>query len=134
MRKVAALAVLLCLLVPGAPAFASQPAVALAATYTATPPASMGAASDAIVSVAVTNSGTATWTAAGPQPVDLAYHWHDAAGNTVVWDGLRTPLAADVAPGQSVTLQARVVAPSGSGQYTLTFDLVREGVAWFQQL
>ncbi len=87
-----------------------------------------------VVPVTVTNVGTATWTSAGPQPVTLSYHWHDAAGNTVIWDGLRTPLASDVAPGVSVTLQAKVTTPPAAGSYRLTFDLVRENVAWFQTL
>ncbi len=86
------------------------------------------------IPVTVTNSGSATWNAAGPQPVTLSYHWHDAAGNTVVWDGMRTPLPSDVAPGASVTVQVRLAAPATSGTLRLTLDLVREGVAWFQTL
>jgi SpoIID/LytB domain protein len=84
--------------------------------------------------VTVTNSGTVPWPISGPTPVTLSYHWHDATGSTVVWDGLRTPLAADVMPGQTVTVQARVTSPATSGSYKLTFDLVRENVAWFASL
>ena len=84
--------------------------------------------------VSVQNVGSATWSAAGPDPVTLSYHWRDAAGSTVVWDGLRTLLAADVKPGAGATLQARVAAPSGNGVYALTFDLVRENVSWFALL
>jgi len=86
------------------------------------------------VSVPVTNTGVATWNAGGPNAVALAYHWHDATGATVVWDGARSPLAADLAPGASATVSARVVAPDRSGTYTLTLDLVREGVGWFAAL
>jgi SpoIID/LytB domain protein len=86
------------------------------------------------IAVPVTNNGTATWNATGANLVDLAYHWHDASGNTVVWDGARTALGADVAPGASVTVSAQVTAPSAPGSYTLSFDLVREGVSWFQFL
>ncbi|MBI2774119.1 MAG: SpoIID/LytB domain-containing protein [Chloroflexi bacterium] len=86
------------------------------------------------VPVTVLNQGTVTWNATGADPVRLSYHWHDAAGKTVVWDGLRTPLPADVSPGTSATIQARVAAPLAAGIYTLTFDLVRENVAWFQAL
>ncbi|MDE3113211.1 MAG: SpoIID/LytB domain-containing protein, partial [Chloroflexota bacterium] len=86
------------------------------------------------VPVTLTNVGTQPWNASGANPVSLSYHWHDAAGNAVVWDGLRTPLPSDVAPGASVTLQASVATPPAAGSYTLTLDLVREGVAWFASL
>ena len=86
------------------------------------------------ISVPVTNSGTVAWNATGANLVDLAYHWHDASGNTVVWDGVRTALGADVAPGAALTVSAQVTAPAAAGTYTLSFDLVREGVSWFQFL
>ena len=88
----------------------------------------------AIVNVTVKNAGTAAWNAAGPNPIVASYHWHDAQGATVVWDGVRTPLAADVLSGATVHLPVRVVAPGAPGTYTLTIDLVREGVNWFQFL
>ena len=83
--------------------------------------------------VTMTNSGSATWTATGAAPVSLSYHWHDEAGNTVTWDGVRTPLPKDVAPGESVTVQMDLIAPAKDGTYRLTIDLVREGVGWFAQ-
>ena len=86
------------------------------------------------LSVPVTNTGVTTWNAGGPNPIALAYHWHDAAGATVVWDGGRSPLAADLAPGATTTVSARVVAPDRPGSYTLTLDLVREGIGWFASL
>ena len=86
------------------------------------------------VPVTVANAGTATWTQSGPAPINLSYHWHDAAGAAVVWDGARTPLGGDVAAGASATVQARVRTPAKAGTYTLTFDLVRENVAWFASL
>ena len=43
---------------------------------------------------------------------------------------MRTDLPASVAPGQSVTVNAVVNAPP-AGTYTIKFDLVQEGVAWF---
>ena len=84
--------------------------------------------------VPVTNSGSVGWNAAGANLIDLAYHWHDATGATVVWDGARTALPADVAAGASITVNARVTAPPSAGTYTLSVDLVREGVSWFQFL
>ncbi|HVR89168.1 MAG TPA: N-acetylmuramoyl-L-alanine amidase [Candidatus Limnocylindria bacterium] len=83
------------------------------------------------VPIAVTNTGNFVWNAAGPTPVDLGYHWYDSAGKAVVWDGLRTKLPSDVAPGATQTLQAQLQFPTAPGAYTLKWDLVQEGVAWF---
>ena len=83
------------------------------------------------VPVVLKNTGTAAWNATGPNLVDVSYHWSDAAGNTVIWDGTRTPLAANVAPGASANVTLKVGTPPGPGTYTLTIDLVREGVGWF---
>lgn len=81
--------------------------------------------------VTVTNTGTVPWSSSGASPVNLSYHWHDQRGNTVRWDGERTPLAGDVAPGASTTLQMKLTAPATEGTYRLTIDMVREGVGWF---
>jgi hypothetical protein len=84
--------------------------------------------------IPLTNSGTSAWPAGGSTPVRLSYHWHDSAGHLLVWDGVRTALPADVPSGGSTTITARVTAPELGGAVRLTFDLVREGVAWFQDL
>ncbi len=97
-------------------------------------PSSFIGGATSTLSVTVTNAGSSPWTAGGANPVRLAYHWHDSKGNTVVWDGVRTVLSADVPAGASATLDATIVAPALPGSYTLSFDLVREGVAWFQSL
>lgn len=86
------------------------------------------------VQVPLTNIGMATWNTGGNAPIRLAYHWYDSAGRTLVWDGIRTALPSDVAPGASMTLTASVIAPSACCGVTLIFDLVREGVAWFASL
>ena len=86
------------------------------------------------VPLALKNTGAATWNATGPNLVDVSYHWSDAAGNTVIWDGARTPLAANVDPGVSANVTLRVGTPRDPGTYTLTIDLVREGVGWFAAL
>ena len=101
------------------------------ATYQ--PDVSTFAAMGALVGVPITvvNTSNFTWPAGGANAVHLGYHWSDAKGNTVVWDGQRTSLPADLAPGQSVQLQANVVAPSAEGTYTLRWDMVEEGVTWF---
>jgi O-Antigen ligase len=104
----------------------------LRAAYVA--PASLDVEAGAALTVPVTvrNDGLVTWPAGGSQAVQLSYHWHDPAqGRIVVFDGLRTRLPADVAPGRQVTLAAPVLAPPQPGAYTLQWDMVQEGVLWF---
>ncbi len=85
------------------------------------------------VPITVTNASNFWWPAAGANPIDLSYHWVDADGNTAVWDGARTRLPNDAAPGTALTLQAALVFPTAPGSYTLSWDLVHEGIAWFSQ-
>lgn len=66
-----------------------------------------------------------------PRLIYLAYHWYDAHGAPVIYDGLRTPLPCDLAPGASARLDALVVAPSEAGDYVFEWDLVDEDVTWF---
>ncbi len=83
------------------------------------------------VPITITNTGRSTFPTTNAYPVHLAYHWIDSNGRTAVWDGARTSLPVDLGPGQSVQLQAAVGVPATGGTYSLRFDLVQEGVAWF---
>jgi subtilisin family serine protease len=103
-----------------------------AATYDARAVARAASAGDTFTTtVTVTNDSAVAWKATGVDAVRLAYHWIDRTGSTAVWDGLRTGLPADVAPGATATIAARVTAPAVAATYVLRFDLVRDGVAWF---
>jgi hypothetical protein len=81
-----------------------------------------------IVPVAVTNTGTTTWT---PGAINLAYHLYAASGNVYVWDGARTALPQAVPNGGLATVNALVRMPPTAGTFTIRFDLVQEGVSWF---
>jgi hypothetical protein len=61
----------------------------------------------------------------------LSYHLADAEGQSVTYDGERTPLPLDLAPGASVDLQAQIVAPKSRGRYVIEWDGVQEAVTWF---
>ncbi len=103
-----------------------------AATYdTRGVPRGVAAASAFTATVRVSNDAATTWRAAGADAVRLAYHWIDPSGAAVVWDGLRTALPGDVAPGESLAVVARIQPPPDGLSYALRFDLVRDGVAWF---
>ena len=73
------------------------------------------------------------WTANGAARVNLAYHWLDAAGKTIVKDGLRTQLPLPVPPGGAVEIEQKVLAPPAPGRYVLELDPVFETVAWFSE-
>jgi hypothetical protein len=112
----------------------AAPLPALAATYTVpTPPTTIVQGASAPVSITLQNVGTESWNIAGANPVNLSYHWSDAAGVSVMWDGPRTKLLSDVVAGATHTITALVAAPSAPGSFRLNFALVKEGVAWFPQ-
>jgi hypothetical protein len=79
--------------------------------------------------VELENAGTVAWR----DSIRLAYHWLDDRDNPIVWDGERTALPM-VAPGERVTVEARVRAPIPPGRYRFAFDLVAEHRAWFSAL
>jgi hypothetical protein len=65
-------------------------------------------------------------------PVRLSYHWLDVAGRPILFDGERTLLPADLAPGSEAVVPVRVRAGElEPGAYILEIDLVHEGVRWF---
>jgi hypothetical protein len=64
----------------------------------------------------------------------FSYHWVDATSRkAVIFDGARTPLPRDLAPGERVELAARVFAPREPGRYRLQLGMVHEHVTWFSE-
>src|SRR5439155_378615 len=68
------------------------------------------------VPVTITNIGRGTFPVMNSFPVNLGYHWTTPAGASVIWDGARTKLPADLLGGQSVTVNAAITAPSSCGK------------------
>ena len=90
-------------------------------------------AADAMLYLMVENTGSLVWEAYGKRPVTVSYHWFDASGRCIVFDGLRTNLPHDVKPGDCITLPCFVRAPEVAGRMTLVWTLVQEDVAWFDE-
>jgi acyl carrier protein len=86
-----------------------------------------------IVSVRVTNVGSATWAPTVESGIALGNHWLTSGGELLVWADGRTPLHEPVTPGGQTTLDLQVRAPSDAGEYLLEIDLVEEGVTWFKE-
>jgi hypothetical protein len=102
------------------------------ATYQVTPFTTTTSDTRTTVAVTVKNTGTLTWNWPGAKPVFLSYHWLQGA-QRVKWEGVRTPLPNMLPPNGSVTLSATVQAPTAPGNYTLSWDMVREGGPWFSE-
>jgi hypothetical protein len=88
---------------------------------------------NSLITVPVTahNPGPLTWRAGGTDPFHIGYHWLLPDDRMLVLDGLRTRLPHNLKPGQSVTVQARVLTPRAAGRYRLEWDIAEENVAWF---
>ena len=111
------------------------PAGPLASRFTLYELLPMRAGATTIASVELENAGTAAWRSHGDtRKVCLSYHWLDRLGNPLVWDGLRTPLAVDVQPGERVIAWLSIAAPRPPGRYRLALDLIDEGRLWFAEL
>jgi hypothetical protein len=87
------------------------------------------------VAVEVENAGSAPWRTRGEaEGLFLSYHWLDERGNPIVWDGLRTRLAAVVEPGATLRQSLAVRAPIPPGRYRLALDLLEERRFWLAEL
>ncbi len=65
--------------------------------------------------------------------VNLAYHWLDVDGESVLFEGKRTAFKNEVSPGETVEVEMIVETPEEPGSYILELDLVRERIAWFSR-
>jgi len=101
------------------------------ASYGAEPAGPVAPGETTTVPVSLRNQGDDTWETSGAHAVRLSYHVYDAGGALVTWDGLRSALPSDVAPGAEATVRLRLTAPPVTGVYTVRPDLIREGQAWF---
>lgn len=79
--------------------------------------------------VELENAGTTPWHG---ERFTVSYHWLDALGNPIVWDGLRTAVAAE--PGETATVEVAIRAPIPPGHYRLAIDVVDESRFWFGEL
>jgi SAM-dependent methyltransferase len=84
----------------------------------------------------VRNNGNAVWCSSSQFPVLASYHLHrrrERAATLLAFDNPRTPLPAELEPGQQLTMLLRVAAPHEPGEYVAEIDLVHEYISWFAQ-
>ena len=85
--------------------------------------------------IAIENAGLAVWRPlAGSRGVKASYHWLDSLGNALLWDGVRSELPHEVAPGARIELEIAVRAVMPPGRYRLALDLVDESRRWFAEV
>ena len=91
-------------------------------------PVSLQQLQSAEVRLVLANRGEKTW-----DPVrsfNVSYRWMETDGDVLVADGARTALPRAVAPGETIEVRARLVAPRESGVAMLQWDVVEESVTW----
>jgi N-acetyl-anhydromuramyl-L-alanine amidase AmpD len=98
-------------------------------------PARLSAGQTITAQITLRNVGASPWTWGGGNPFRLGYHYYRNRRllPTTPARDLRTDIPADVQPGETVTIEARIALPDEPGNYTLELDLVQEGVAWFKE-
>lgn len=83
----------------------------------------------------ITNGGGITWKARGRRfggQVTCGVKVCGERGTVLREDLGRTPLPRDVAPGEEIALDVTVAGVLAQGRYLLRYDMVVEGVTWFE--
>jgi hypothetical protein len=83
------------------------------------------------IPVTVTNRGTLPWQNAGANPFRLGIRWQTADRRGELGERPLWPLPATLAPGEATTIQVELHAPREDGEYRLIWDMIHEGVNWF---
>ncbi|MDQ7030716.1 MAG: N-acetylmuramoyl-L-alanine amidase [Ardenticatenia bacterium] len=97
-------------------------------------PSTLTAGLEVRVGLRARNTGTKGWPKGGRRPVRVSYRWYDAEGQEIEdVEQVRTALPHAVKAGDEVRLMAALAVPSTPGDYRLVWDLIREGVGWFQE-
>lgn len=87
------------------------------------------------VSVHVSNTSRYVYSSSFPNhPVCASYRILSGDGLMVECDGIRTFFREPLRPGATATLDMLVALPDKPGDYLLSFSLVQEAFAWFDEL
>ena len=74
-----------------------------------------------------------TWISGGDHPIYLTYRIKKQTGEEYVSEGKRTVLPEAMRPGDSARVAVEIVAPSSAGNFMVVFDMVHEGITWFEE-
>jgi hypothetical protein len=99
----------------------------------------VGKGEDATVPIKITNISDSPWSRDGKNggwgflSVALSYHVMNKNGDMIVLEGKRTLLTGNLMSNQTVLLDAQIEAPTKTGEYIYLFDMVQEGISWFER-
>ena len=87
------------------------------------------------VPVKISNNSKTPLYAKGQAATFISYHIYDKSGHLILFDGKRTSLSKDIAPGKSEEINLIVdnTVFDPMTNYTLSVDLVIENVSWFSE-
>ncbi|MBI5652553.1 MAG: discoidin domain-containing protein [Chloroflexi bacterium] len=95
-------------------------------------PVSMVIGQTLSVNLRVKNTGTVAWQATGAHAMHIGYKWLNARDEPQLdVEDRRTALPRALAPDQSATFGAILVAPQTPGSYFLLWDVIGTANAWF---
>lgn len=84
--------------------------------------------------LSVTNLGETPLSSIFKAPTFLSYHWKRQTKEIIIWDGLRTPFSRTIGAGESANMILNVQAPTEPGTYLLEITMLKEGVAWYDDM
>jgi len=98
-------------------------------------PSRVKAGADFPVSLTLRNEGDIAWyrNSSRSHIVKVGAWIANSQGNVLGGEPQRITLPRDVAPGEEITVEAKVPAPLEKGAYLLHFDLVKEFCFWFRE-
>jgi SAM-dependent methyltransferase len=115
-----------------APFVRPLPTIDAAAIELVEPPSQVPQRGRMTFSVRLRNVGTTRWEVSTAGLVRLGVQLMASEGTVISRDYSRHELPRPIEPGGGCELTLTVPAPSTEGTYQLKFDLVREGVTWFE--
>ncbi len=116
---------------PAAPGLQCLPADAYRARYVVRAAGRVRRGERLRLTVEIRNTSDVPWRSADRSGIALVNRWLDRERRPVVWLDGRTPLPADLAPAEAITLELVATAPDAPGEWLLVLDLVDEGIASF---
>ena len=95
-------------------------------------PTTMTALQSYTVSATLKNTGTQTWSPVGPSPQCNVFRLGSTnPQDNLTWGRMRADLPTAVAPGEQVTINFDITAPSTPGTYNFQWRMLQECVTWF---
>lgn len=83
------------------------------------------------IKLEIRNTGGSAWQLG--EGLAIAAHWETPDGGRKVFDGVRSSIDHEVAPGETLKLRALLEIPKNPGRWMLRWDMVREGHYWFSE-